>query len=415
MAFRKADLIGIGGFDPEFRVAGDDVDVCWRLQRNGGTIGFSSAAVVWHHRRNSARAYWRQQVGYGKAEALLAKKWPEKYSSAGQLSWNGRLYGKGLSTGFSFFQPRIYQGVWGSALFQSLHEPAPGVLAGLASAPSWYLLTAALLVVTLLGFAWRPLFGALPVLLLSTFLPFVHLPRSVRRVSFTSRCESASSRAGMYLLTAAFHVVQPVARLLGRVKSCRTVRSPGEGAGFEFPHAFQFRIWSEEWRSTTSRLTAIEDALKSQHVFVARGGDFDRWDLEVHSGLFGRIRVRMAIEEHGGGKQLVHLRIWPRLSPLILAVPLGLGLLALLAGIQSQPAVCALLGTVSAAISLLVLQGSNDGIQAFRRAVLTGEHEQILTCAQTTQTPHQPELVPEMVKIRVAAASGISDRERKAI
>ena len=34
-------LEAIGGFDPQFRAAGDDVDICWRLQDAGGTIGFS--------------------------------------------------------------------------------------------------------------------------------------------------------------------------------------------------------------------------------------------------------------------------------------------------------------------------------------------------------------------------------------
>ena len=33
MAFRKTALQAIGGFDPQFRTAGDDVDVCWRLQQ----------------------------------------------------------------------------------------------------------------------------------------------------------------------------------------------------------------------------------------------------------------------------------------------------------------------------------------------------------------------------------------------
>src|SRR6185503_10024926 len=81
-AVRKTALEAIGGFDPRFRTAGDDVDVCWRLQQQGWTIGFNPAAMVWHHRRNSLRAYWKQQKGYGKAEALLEAKWPEKYNAA---------------------------------------------------------------------------------------------------------------------------------------------------------------------------------------------------------------------------------------------------------------------------------------------------------------------------------------------
>src|SRR5439155_12924052 len=74
MAFRRACLEAIGGFDAQFRVAGDDVDLCWRLQQQGWTLGFNPAAMVWHHRRNSVAAYWKQQVGYGRAEALLERK-----------------------------------------------------------------------------------------------------------------------------------------------------------------------------------------------------------------------------------------------------------------------------------------------------------------------------------------------------
>jgi O-antigen biosynthesis protein len=55
MAFRKDALVAIGGFDPQFRTAGDDVDICWRLQERGGTLGFSHGAFVWHHARNSVR------------------------------------------------------------------------------------------------------------------------------------------------------------------------------------------------------------------------------------------------------------------------------------------------------------------------------------------------------------------------
>jgi hypothetical protein len=73
MAFRRDALEAISGFDPIFRTAGDDVDVCWRLQNKGLTIGFSPAAVVWHFRRNTIGDYLKQQRGYGKAEACAGK------------------------------------------------------------------------------------------------------------------------------------------------------------------------------------------------------------------------------------------------------------------------------------------------------------------------------------------------------
>ena len=47
-----------------------------------------------------------------------------------------------------------------------------------------------------------------------------------------------------------------------------------------------------------------------------RGGAFDRWDLEIRGGVFGAVRTRMAVEEHGGGRQLIRFRAWPKLAPL---------------------------------------------------------------------------------------------------
>src|SRR5262249_45447240 len=46
MAFRRSRLLEIGGFDPQFRVAGDDVDVCWRVHQQGWRLGFSPTATV---------------------------------------------------------------------------------------------------------------------------------------------------------------------------------------------------------------------------------------------------------------------------------------------------------------------------------------------------------------------------------
>ena len=132
MAFRRAALKAIGGFDPQFRTAGDDVDICWRLQQQGWTIGFSPGAMVWHHRRNSVRTYWKQQQGYGKAEALLERKWPEKYNAAGHVTWAGRVYGKGLASIFGR-GGRIYHGIWGAAPFQSIYQPAPGLWGSLVA------------------------------------------------------------------------------------------------------------------------------------------------------------------------------------------------------------------------------------------------------------------------------------------
>src|SRR2546430_17282761 len=67
MAFRKSRLEAIGGFDPQFRPAGDDVDVCWRLPEHGWKLGFPPAAMGGYHRSNSWRTYRRQATGFAPA------------------------------------------------------------------------------------------------------------------------------------------------------------------------------------------------------------------------------------------------------------------------------------------------------------------------------------------------------------
>ena len=126
MAFYKWALEQIGGFDPIFRQAGDDVDLCWRLQQAGLKIGFSPAAFVWHYRRSTIGAYLRQQRGYGEAEALLVRKHPECFNSFGGSLWRGRIY-TASRFGDLMRPPIIYRGLFGSAGFQFLYASAAGV------------------------------------------------------------------------------------------------------------------------------------------------------------------------------------------------------------------------------------------------------------------------------------------------
>src|SRR6201997_1446900 len=146
MAFAREVLLRLGGFDPIYRAAGDDVDICWRFQDAGYVIGYSPAAVVWHFRRNTVAAYCNQQRGYGKAEALVYSKHPFRFNLFGQAKWLGRIYGD-LSTSLLLSRrPVIYSGVFGRGLFQTMYEPPSSLTAFLPLTFEWS--AAALLLAT---------------------------------------------------------------------------------------------------------------------------------------------------------------------------------------------------------------------------------------------------------------------------
>ncbi|MCE5333526.1 MAG: glycosyltransferase [Desulfobacteraceae bacterium] len=356
MAFRKAALEAIDGCDATFRIAGDDVDLCWRLQQQGWTLGFNPAAMVWHHRRNSVKTYWKQQLNYGKAEGYLERKWPEKYNAAGHVPWAGRLYFKGFEQLLGCFRGRIYQGTWGSALFQSIYQPAPSLFWSLPLMPEWYVIIAALGIFSLLGLEWTPLLFATPLFLAALALPVVHAVSCAMRLPFLNL--SRSERIKMRALTAALHLMQPLARLTGRIKLGLTPwRKCGLASSLAHPLPWPktFTLWSEQWKSPITWLESIEDGIKTLKMVVLRGGDYDRWDLELRGGLLGSVRVLMAVEEHGGGKQFIRVKSWPRCTPAgIFLTLLFAGLGAAAAAAQAWVA-CGMLNGIAIAFMIWVI------------------------------------------------------------
>ena len=327
MAFRRDRLEAIGGFDPQFRAAGDDVDVCWQLQERGWTLGFHPAALVWHHRRNSVRTYWKQQIGYGRAEAMLERKWPEKYNGPGHVRWAGRMYGSGLTRLLGWRRPRIYHGVWGAAPFQSLYEPAPSLLAFLPQMPEWHLMTATLGGMAGLSVVYQPLKLALPLFVGALVLPIAQAYVSAVHARFPA-APTGVPRLARRLLTAALHLLQPLARLRGRVVEGLTPWRRRAPLGRAPLWPVTASIWSERWEPLDRRLRALEARLRAARACVLRGEAHDDWDLEVRSGILGVSRLIMGVEDHAGAKQLVRLRWWPKIPMRVPILALGFAALA---------------------------------------------------------------------------------------
>jgi GT2 family glycosyltransferase len=375
MAYRKSALLEVGGFNERFRVAGDDVDACWNLQKRNWKLGFSPAAVVWHHRRNSVRTYLMQQRGYGRAEALLEKKWPEKYNSAGHVSWAGRVYGNGFFTVLPR-AGRIYQGIWGTASFQRLYGAAPGLLSSLILMPEWFLIVALLALLTGLGYSWKPLLLAAPLSLFALGAPVAHAITSGMRACRSGPTRSFLEKVRLIGVTTLLHLLQPLARLFGRVRWGLTPWRWLKAESPCLPKANSIVLWSEVWHAAQDRLEGVESALKQLGVVVRRGGDFDNWDLEIRSGLLGSARLLVVAEEHGQGKQLVRWRVSPKWSEIGLIVLSTLIAISVGAGTARAWTACATVTMMGLLLGLSVLQECEAATALALRAIQEREAEQ---------------------------------------
>src|SRR5438067_9694094 len=226
MAFRRDALLSIGGFNPIYLRAGDDVDVCWRMQARGWKIGFAGAALVWHHHRSSVKAYWRQQVGYGEGETWLMAHHPEKFLD-GRMLWHGRIYSP-LPFVRSLWGTRINAGVWGTAAFPSVYRTDVHPFAFLPHSIRWQVFSSVLalagLAVALTG---RHHWASYLLLAAGIFgIAFT----IVKNITYALRSE-VGSRKGNNLwsraMVAYLHFLQPLARLRGRI---RGMLSPPEVA-----------------------------------------------------------------------------------------------------------------------------------------------------------------------------------------
>jgi O-antigen biosynthesis protein len=308
---RKDVLMKIGGFDPLYRCAGDDVDVCWRIQEAGYTIGFHPSALVWHHRRNSFKAYWKQQQGYGKAEALLEAKWPEKYNGFGHLTWAGRIYGNGFTLPINVKKGKVFHGTWGSALFQSVYQPAEGFLNCIPLMPEWYLFSGLFAALSCLGFLWPPLLAVWPVFIAS--IAIILLQGIISAIKNTSLEKEQQRNWKYFSLIVVLHIIQPVARLRGRIKHGLTPwRIRGAKASMKhltFLKPKTLVHWSEgSWKANEAWLEEIEQNIIGLKARVRRGGDFDNWDIETRNGLFSTAKGVLTVEEHGANKQYLKFR-----------------------------------------------------------------------------------------------------------
>src|SRR5437879_11692878 len=147
-------------------------------------------------------------------------------------------------------------------------------------------MTASLAAIAAMSVAWKPFKLALPLLVCAV------VPRLARpwlagvRARFGDGPARWSVRLRRRLLTAALHVMQPIARLRGRLNEGLT---PWRRRGTLRPAPLwpvTASVWSEQWQEQEQRLRAMEAGLRADGASVLRGGPHAGWDPEVPGRFF---------------------------------------------------------------------------------------------------------------------------------
>ncbi len=310
MAFWKWALLEIGCFDPVFRRAGDDVDVCWRLQQRGHQLGFNAAAFVWHYRRSAVRDYVRQQQGYGEAEALLQRKHPEYFNPLGGSVWRGRIYAPAHAS-LVVGRPMIYHGPFASGLFQSLYTPtAPLTLMLLTSLEYHVVVTLPLLVVGAM-FRWL-----LPVGVASLCVSLGMCVAAAAQAELPQRRRRLWSRPLVALLFALQPVVRGWARYRGRVLLRRKPLAADESLESlsrqqHHQHPRELRYWAPPEFPRQRFLAQVIEQLDRQGWPTRPDTGWNNFDLEVHGNRWSRLQLTTVGEYTTDGRQRIRCRLTP--------------------------------------------------------------------------------------------------------
>jgi GT2 family glycosyltransferase len=342
MAFRRDVLLEVGGFNPIYRRAGDDVDLCWRVQARGWKIGFAPAALVWHHHRATIRGYWRQQAGYGEGEQWLMPHHPDRFQD-GHPVWRGHIYSP-LPFVRALSKAQINTGQWGTAPFPSVYLRDSYPFAYMPHKVRWLFASLALVAVGAGFESVQPdgfgqlllLIGGLGLMTTLVKCAVLALQSDISTLPSVGRLPRWASRVLYRGMIGPLHVMQPFARAYGRLRGmlasvdqptaepARTGAmqpSPREvldalGTAFGLRRNRQF--WGETWTDGPSVLSSIRDQLQRSRSTRAIKLD-DGWqmgrDISVQTGQWTWIDLRVLIEDHGSGKGLARVTTRVRMAP----------------------------------------------------------------------------------------------------
>jgi ribosomal protein L40E len=114
-------------------------------------------------------------------------------------------------------------------------------------------------------------------------------------------------------LTAFLNLLQPAARLRGRLQSGLTPWRRKRLVRLTLPRRHTVRFWAKP-RSHEVWVESVHDGLAQGGAAAVGNRPTDTFDLEERGGTFGAARMMIAVEDHPAGRQFVRLRLWPRWS-----------------------------------------------------------------------------------------------------
>ncbi len=305
MAFYKWALQQINGFDPQFRKAGDDVDVIWRLQGLGYPIGFAPAAQVWHYRRNTVKAYLKQQRGYGEAEAMLKFKHPDHFNTLGASHWRGKIYGAD-SVGIRIGGDVIYHGLFGTGLFQTIYRRPASILVMMLMSIEWHLLA---VFMTVVGLAFSPLLWVALVMFLT--------PIALSGVAAIQASAPKHRHLFSRPLIALLHYRQPMVRGWARYSvrlKAKVLNRQARGYRRKAPLPYDpfDRNALRYWSRTDDRfplLAKIREEVKAAGWRYRLDSGWNDWDMEIYGSRYVKLRITTATESHDNVGKLTRVRV----------------------------------------------------------------------------------------------------------
>jgi len=308
MAICKRVLAELGGFDPIFRRAGDDVDICWRLQQAGHKIGFCPAAFVWHFRRSTIRDYLKQQHGYGEAEALLVRKHPEYFNSLGGSVWTGRIY-TASKFGVLIRPPIIYRGLFGSAGFQFLYHSEPPVTLMHCTTLEYHVLVT--LPLWILSVTFHQL---LPLAVTSLLISLAVCLVAGLQAALPKKKICGWSRPLVAMLFFLQPIIRGFARYQGRLGLRRTplaAQQTLDSLALRHSHLSlrQVQYWAEPRIDRLDFVAAMLRRLDHQGWPNKSDIGWSEYDVEVYGSRWSNLQVTTVSEDHAIGKQMLRCRL----------------------------------------------------------------------------------------------------------